>query len=796
MKNADPKAFNPPEYLFSASKDAHLQRHPELLERVAASISDFVCLLDIVNNRCIFHNHDELLGYHVPTATGNDPMGFLESLVNTDDKDPQALLAKLADLEEGEVTGLTFRARHHEGHWEWLEEKIMIYRKVNGRVTQLLLMIQVVTAREEVRLQHQISRQRYRKFLELSNEGIYFNQLKRPMPTDLPLEEQVDFYYLHAYIQECNHKMAGMYGYDTPAELEGTPIKELHAGPELAFNREMVRDFIQSGYRLTGRESRELDIHGRLRYFKINAAGVVEEGYLLGVWGIQRDISVERQATQALRESEKRLSTIISDTKVGIWEWHIAEQKIVVNQNVLDMTGMPERGLVYTVEDWMGITHPDDIAVIYEAIKNLFRNPLLLNYRRDVRTRVGNDWKWLQVHGRITERDPATGEALRLTGTIIDIDASKRADLLIKEGENLLRSSLNTLPDLKLRVNTEGIVLASFASPQEQLPFSLTTREMSGRSLKEFLPLPVALGLIFNARQAHLTGTLKTFEFVDTQQGTTQYFEARINALKAEEVMIVLRNTSALKEAENELTHKVRELDHKNRELQKYIESNLQLENFAYIASHDLREPVRTMRTFAQILERKFGSHLDEDAHTYLEFIISSANQMNQLIEDLLTYSRVNTEPLDREPIDLPLLLQDMLDQMGKRINETGARIEIGKIPNQIYGSPTRIRQLFQNLIANAIKFRKEDRPPHIVLTSDDDGSHWRFSIRDNGIGIAPEYFDKIFMLFKKLHSRRDFQGTGIGLALCKAIAEQHEGHINVNSAPEQGATFTFTLRK
>ena len=232
------------------------------------------------------------------------------------------------------------------------------------------------------------------------------------------------------------------------------------------------------------------------------------------------------------------------------------------------------------------------------------------------------------------------------------------------------------------------------------------------------------------------------------------------------------------------------------KQLKRYKDSNVQLENFAYIASHDLREPVRTINNFTQLLSRKMGDKLNVEEKEYFQFIKDGVNNMDLLINDLLTYSRVNTGEHKPENLNLENLLLIILNGLNQNIIEQEAEIIQENIPDFILGSKTKIKQLFQNLIANAIKFKKADIAPKVVISGAEDNTHWKFSISDNGIGIKPEYFEKIFMIFKKLHSKHEFQGSGIGLAICKKIVEQHDGEIWVESTLNEGTTFFFTIAK
>jgi len=237
-------------------------------------------------------------------------------------------------------------------------------------------------------------------------------------------------------------------------------------------------------------------------------------------------------------------------------------------------------------------------------------------------------------------------------------------------------------------------------------------------------------------------------------------------------------------------------LKEKNEQLEKYIESNMQLENFAYIASHDLREPIRSIVSFSQLLKRKAEDKLDQDETEYLDFIITASKNMTVLIGDLLSYALVNSKKPAFESISLMPFFEVLLLQMRVTIQEKRATIVYNSLPEKIYGNTAQITQLFQNLISNGIKFSRLNMPPIITICAEEKEYHWQFSVSDNGIGISPEYHEKIFLLFRRLHTRETYQGSGIGLSTCKKIVEQHQGKIWLESQEGQGTTFHFTICK
>lgn len=231
-------------------------------------------------------------------------------------------------------------------------------------------------------------------------------------------------------------------------------------------------------------------------------------------------------------------------------------------------------------------------------------------------------------------------------------------------------------------------------------------------------------------------------------------------------------------------------LDAQTADLQR---SNTELEQFAYVASHDLQEPLRKVSSFTQLLQRRYGGQLDAKADQYIDYAVDGANRMQTLINDLLNFSRVGRVHQDLEEVELEEALERSLSALSVAIEESGATITHDPLP-ALFADRTQLGMLWQNLIGNAVKFRRPDRAPEIHVTAAREGDLWRFTVTDNGIGIDPEYAERVFVIFQRLHTKDVYSGSGIGLAMCKKIVEFHGGTIAVDPDYRDGTRITFTL--
>jgi light-regulated signal transduction histidine kinase (bacteriophytochrome) len=260
----------------------------------------------------------------------------------------------------------------------------------------------------------------------------------------------------------------------------------------------------------------------------------------------------------------------------------------------------------------------------------------------------------------------------------------------------------------------------------------------------------------------------------------------------------VLERTMELSDAKNQLEAKVDQLQAAEQQMgqqaRELARSNTELEQFAYLASHDLQEPLRMVSSFTQLLAKRYKGRLDPDADEFINYAVDGATRMQELIKELLAYCRVGAESQAFIVVNCEEVVARVLTDLRVAIEESRAEVTYGPLPS-VRGNQLHVIQLFQNLISNAIKYRGE-APPRIHVSATVEGGHWKFSVRDNGIGFGPEAADQIFLLFGRLQAAERQPGTGLGLAICKKIVELHGGRIWAESQPGQGAIFHFTLAK
>ena len=359
------------------------------------------------------------------------------------------------------------------------------------------------------------------------------------------------------------------------------------------------------------------------------------------------------------------------------------------------------------------------------------------------------------------------------------------------DAEQKFRGLLESAPDPIVIVDQQGVI--SIVNRQTEVSFGYSRDELLGQPVE--ILLPERFRGTHSGHRANYQSHPRTRPmgiglelFGRRKDGSEFPVEISLSPMTADGhtlITSIIRDITWRKQVEERLRATLEDLARSNREL----------EQFAYVASHDLQEPLRMVASYTQLLSRRYKGKLDDEADEFIGFAVDGARRMQELINDLLTYSRVGSRPLELQPVDTGRVVDRVITDLGGAIEDSGARVTRDADFPTVQADPTQIQQLFQNLIANGMKFHRPSVQPEVHIGVRMADGCWVFSVSDNGIGIEPQYQDRIFVLFQRLHTRSEYPGTGIGLAICKKIVERHGGTISMHSQAGVGTTFEFTLR-
>ncbi len=455
-------------------------------------------------------------------------------------------------------------------------------------------------------------------------------------------------------------------------------------------------------------------------------------------------------------------------------------------RNIVLLNKELEELLGYSREELLGQTYkillPDRLKNTPTIFDAQFEQDAASASRSHIITGRRKDGTELSLEIRLNKLNSNAGPFLLCS--ISDISDRRRI-------EHQLRVAIEAAPSGILMIDDSGAI--QLVNRETERLFGYTRDELLGQSVEMLVPREYR-----DVHSAHRTEYAKNPAarlmgegrdlFGLRKDGMEIPIEIGLNPVETIEgrfILCAIADISARKKAEQALHDAAEELKRSNR----------QLEQFAYIASHDLQEPLRVISGFMDLLSEKYKTQLDEKAGTYISYVVDAAKRMSQLITDLLKYSRVERGDREVQPVDLNKCAQIAEANLQASTQEAGAIITCDTLP-KVQGNEMQLVQLFQNLLGNAIKFRRKEIPPQIHIGCHSDNSFWFLSVQDNGIGIAPEHHRRIFLIFQRLHGKKEYPGTGIGLALCEKIVEQHGGRIWVQSDVGKGSTFHFTLPK
>lgn len=501
---------------------------------------------------------------------------------------------------------------------------------------------------------------------------------------------------------------------------------------------------------------------------------------------LEEEIKRRATAEENLRDRSTRLASIVNTA---------ADAIITIDQNgvIESANGTAERMFGWKAEEMIG----RNVGMLMPPADRDRHNEYLRAYLKTGHAKVigiGREVTAMRRDGTTFEADLAVSEMLvgnrrSFTGIVRDISERKQA-------EELFRRTVEAAPNGMLLVGLDGTI--SMVNTQIEKLFGYDRGDLVGQPVELLVPARCReshiadRNLFFNAPSARPTGLGRDFSG-RRRDGSEFPIEIGLNPVRIRGTQYVLASVIDITqrmETLKELAAQAKELRHTNAALAR---KNAELDEFSSVASHDLQEPLRKLISFSELLKTDLGGDLPERAATDIKFITEAASRMRSLVEDLLTLSRAGRSVMKREHVSLEECADRAIAALAARIEETHAVLEREPLP-AVIGDATLLTQLYQNLMGNALKFHAADRQPVIRLTVEQKDGVWELGVKDNGIGIKPEYREQIFAPFRRLHGRGEFDGSGIGLAICRKAVERHGGHIWVESEPDQGSHFKFTL--
>jgi PAS domain S-box-containing protein len=549
-----------------------------------------------------------------------------------------------------------------------------------------------------------------------------------------------------------------------------TEPDQARAGYQRVFTDGVVRDYpLELRHR-----------SGRLMSVAYNASVYRDEaGAVAGVFAAARDLSEIKRAE--IEPLEARYGTILSTAMDGFWIVDMEGRFLESNDAYCAMSG-------YSREELLTMRIPDVECV--EGAEDAARHVAMV--AREGRDRF--ETRHRRKDGTVYDVEISV-QAMPVNGGVLvvflrDISARKVAEEALRESESRLDYALETINagawDLDLLDQTaHRTMIHDRIFGYETLLPNWTFEVFLDHVLPEDRPdvarkfreaVAAQAEWRFECRIRRADGEVRWIWVAGTHRRSPEGKATRMSG--------VVLDVTDRKRAEDLLVQKAADLERSNKEL----------EQFAYVASHDLQEPLRMVSSFTQLLGERYAGQLDEKAKKYIDYAVDGAVRMQRLINDLLFYSRVGTRGQPLESADSHAILGEAIANLAATIEETGAMVTQDDLPT-VRADASQLVQVFQNLIANAMKFTG-DAPPRIHVSARDDGRHWTYAVRDNGIGIDPQHVERVFVIFQRLHTRQEYPGTGIGLALCKRIVERHDGRIWFESEPGAGSTFFFTIPK
>jgi len=679
--------------------------------------------------------------------------------------DPEQITAKLNEAREGAADVQI--ERRVAGRRQYLNVTMRTVPATHGK-SSVLAVVEDVTERQETLA----TVRRQAELLELAYDPVIV-------------------WTLGGGITFWNRAAQDLYGY-TRDEALGSVVYELlrtdaMTGADTTEREDTLRrtGAWRGRLRHTTRDGRVVIVDSRQQLVPGDAPGEFQ------VLAANRDVTDQVRAEEELRERETYFRRLVDANPIGVVIGNDDGEVTYVNDAYLRLLRLTRDAFERGEVNWVDLTPPEwrhtDERAIRQAREHGYSDPYEKEYRLPGGDRV-------PVLLAVTRGTAATGG---LVAYVLDLTDRKALERTLSdqnaELQALNRQILESAGDGILGADRDGRV--AFANPAALAALHAPWDALRGTPLRAVLANPDGSDTLpaepeSLAEQAARSGGTRRADNQEFVRADGSRFPAEYTVTPMRDVdgrvtgaVMTFRDITARKEAEAALLRSNEELTRSNRDL----------EQFAYVASHDLQEPLRTIASFAELLARKYAGQLDEQGARYLDIITDGAKRLKTLVQDLLVFSRTRGEFLRVTDVNADDIMREVTLDLQDTLTHFRATVTWDPLP-VVRADPGQLKQLLQNLVSNGVKFHRDGLAPTVHVSCDRDDERWHFRVADNGIGIDPRYFEKIFMVFQRLHAREQYQGTGIGLAICRQVVERHGGDLWVDSTPGAGSVFHFTL--
>ena len=604
------------------------------------------------------------------------------------------------------------------------------------------------------------------------------------------IDDGVTMFDTFGNITDVNEAGVRMLGYTSKEELIGRPAIDNIAAKDQGKVAEEMAQAVAEGRAMRRLEYTLVTVDGRELEAESSSAALYDsQGNLTGFVSVARDITQRKKIDEELAESARKFLSVIESIGDMLFITDLDLNLVNVNEVAAHLLGFDDKERLVGTNIMGAVAERDrnrlavdtGKALAYKPIKDILEYTLVSKYGRE-----------FDVEAKTEMLLDCAGMPAGLIITARDVTERKRMQEALRISEEKLRTMFESMRDGIVLTDTKGTIVE----------VNDATVKMHGYTDKKQIIGRNGIELVAERDRARVMEAA-----VKQSKGETPKEIAEIHTLvrvdgtefESESSRSILRDSAGRVIGFIAVERDVTERKHMQEQLQRTLEelkrSNTELQQFAYVASHDLQEPLRMVSSYVQLLSRRYKGKLDSNADEFIEFAVDGSNRMQIMIQALLSYSRVGTRGKPPEPTDCENILDQTMKNLQTAITEKNAEVTHDTLPT-IMADGVQMVQLFQNLIGNGIKFQQEGQRPHVHISVEDTGADWMFSFRDNGIGIDPEFKERIFVIFQRLHGREKYPGTGIGLSVCKRIVERHGGTIWVESEPGKGATFKFTMPK